>query len=105
MVGGATGLANPQQQLRDWQRRLFQECHNIERQIRDVQREKGVEKAIKEAAKRNDMGSAKVSVKMPQWTNIVAVSMPRLNVLIFFICKEAKDTFVQIDHTLGYIVH
>lgn len=25
---------NPQQQLRDWQRRLRQECRNIERQIR-----------------------------------------------------------------------
>lgn len=118
---------NPQEQLRDWQRRLRQECRNIERQIRgnalyliililhifhdksqfffsfckflllgffqlvkicicfacffifltwvlfdytlkkiwclflDVQREeKGVQKAIREAAKRNDMGSAKV---------------------------------------------
>ncbi|THG05156.1 hypothetical protein TEA_019585 [Camellia sinensis var. sinensis] len=51
---------NPQQQLRDWQRRLRQECRNIERQIRDIQREeKSVQKAIKEAAKRNDMGSAK----------------------------------------------
>ncbi|KAF6169538.1 hypothetical protein GIB67_024287 [Kingdonia uniflora] len=53
--------ANPQQQLRDWQRRLRQECRNIERQIRDVQREeKNVQKSIREAAKRNDMGSAKV---------------------------------------------
>ncbi|KAL6581340.1 hypothetical protein OROMI_007263 [Orobanche minor] len=51
---------NPQQLLRDWQRRLRQECRNIERQIRDIQREeKNVQKAIKEAAKRNDMGSAK----------------------------------------------
>lgn len=25
---------NPQQQLRDWQRKLRQECRNIERQIR-----------------------------------------------------------------------
>lgn len=81
---------NPPQQLREWQRRLRQECRNVERQIRgndpspaqfsppsidltkgdwnlvilfvaDVQREeKNVEKAIKDAAKRNDMGSAKV---------------------------------------------
>ncbi|KAK9940028.1 hypothetical protein M0R45_016705 [Rubus argutus] len=51
---------NPQQQLRDWQRKLRQECRNIERQIRDIQREeKSVQKAIKDAAKRNDMGSAK----------------------------------------------
>lgn len=55
---------NPQQQLRDWQRRLRQECRNIERQIRDIQREeKSVQKAIKEAAKRNDMGSAKSLAK------------------------------------------
>ncbi|KAG6583567.1 Vacuolar protein sorting-associated protein 24-like 1, partial [Cucurbita argyrosperma subsp. sororia] len=27
---------NPQQQLRDWQRRLRQECRNFERQIRDI---------------------------------------------------------------------
>ncbi|KAJ4847662.1 hypothetical protein Tsubulata_036972 [Turnera subulata] len=54
---------NPQQQLRDWQRRLRQECRNIERQIRDIQREeKSVQKAIKDAAKRNDMGSAKLMV-------------------------------------------
>jgi len=76
---------NPQQLLRDWQRKLRQECRNIERQIRgnylffislktliywlvlifvfdlDIQREeKNVQKAIKEAAKRNDIGSAKV---------------------------------------------
>ncbi|XP_050214939.1 vacuolar protein sorting-associated protein 24 homolog 1-like [Mercurialis annua] len=56
--------ANPQQQLRDWQRRLRQECRNIERQIRDIEREeKSVQKAIKDAAKRNDMGSAKVLAK------------------------------------------
>ncbi|XP_030928135.1 vacuolar protein sorting-associated protein 24 homolog 1-like [Quercus robur] len=56
--------ANPQEQLRGWQRRLRQECRNIERQIRDVQREeKSVHKAIREAAKRNDMGSAKALAK------------------------------------------
>lgn len=56
--------ANPQQQLRDWQRRLRQECRNIERQIRDVEREeKGVQKSIREAAKRNDMVSAKSLAK------------------------------------------
>ncbi|GAB2286882.1 hypothetical protein Dimus_021271 [Dionaea muscipula] len=56
--------ANPQQQLRDWQRRLRQECRNIERQIRDIQREeKSVQKAIRDAAKRNDMGSAKSLAK------------------------------------------
>ncbi|KAK4358670.1 hypothetical protein RND71_020899 [Anisodus tanguticus] len=55
---------NPQQLLRDWQRRLRQECRNIERQIRDIQREeKNVQKAIKEAAKRNDMASGKALAK------------------------------------------
>lgn len=55
---------NPQQQLRDWQRRLRQECRNIERQIRDIQREeKTVQKAIRDAAKRNDMVSAKALAK------------------------------------------
>ncbi|XP_074561930.1 vacuolar protein sorting-associated protein 24 homolog 1-like isoform X3 [Curcuma longa] len=65
---------DPQQQLREWQRRLRQEGRNIDRQIRgasascpvlsDVQREeKNVQKAIKEAAKRNDMASAKSLAK------------------------------------------
>ncbi|KAK9153893.1 hypothetical protein Sjap_001373 [Stephania japonica] len=55
---------NPQEQLRDWQRRLRQECRSLERQIRDVQREeKNVQKAIREAAKRNDMVSAKALAK------------------------------------------
>lgn len=55
---------NPQQQLRDWQRRLRQECRNVERQIRDIQREeKNVHKAIRDAAKRNDMVSAKALAK------------------------------------------
>ncbi|KAL0436935.1 UNVERIFIED_CONTAM: Vacuolar protein sorting-associated protein [Sesamum radiatum] len=70
---------NPQQLLRDWQRRLRQECRNIERQIRDIQREeKSVQKAIKEAAKRNDMGSAKVNgmfkvllIPWPQELNLI----------------------------------
>ncbi|PON34184.1 Snf7 family [Parasponia andersonii] len=42
--------ANTQQQLRDWQRHVQRE-------------EKGVEKAIREAAKRNDIGSAKALAK------------------------------------------
>ncbi|GJN07458.1 hypothetical protein PR202_ga25291 [Eleusine coracana subsp. coracana] len=54
----------PQQQLREWQHRLRKECRGLERQIQDVQREeKNVEKAIREAAKRNDMGSAKALAK------------------------------------------
>lgn len=55
---------NPQEQLREWQRRLRQESRHIERQIRDVQREeKNVQKAIRDAAKRNDIVSAKVLAK------------------------------------------
>ncbi|KAF9596474.1 hypothetical protein IFM89_012179 [Coptis chinensis] len=55
---------DPREQLRDWQKRLRKECRNIERQIlgkHNVKKEeKSVQKAIKEAAKRNDMGSAKL---------------------------------------------
>uniref|UniRef100_A0A0D3CQ91 Uncharacterized protein n=1 Tax=Brassica oleracea var. oleracea TaxID=109376 RepID=A0A0D3CQ91_BRAOL len=51
---------DPKQRLRDWQRKLRQECRNIERQIRE---ERTVQKAIKEAAKRNDMVSAKALAK------------------------------------------
>ncbi|CAB4270470.1 unnamed protein product [Prunus armeniaca] len=77
---------NPSEQLRDWQRRLRQECRNLERQIRgnalsisikvsffcklhmffvlDIQKEeKAVHKSIREAAKRNDMGTAKALAK------------------------------------------
>ncbi|KAF5751576.1 vacuolar protein sorting-associated protein 24 1 [Tripterygium wilfordii] len=55
---------NPQELLREWQRRLRQECRSAERQIRDIQREeKSVQKAIREAAKRNDMVSAKSLAK------------------------------------------
>eukprot|EP00850_Spirogloea_muscicola_P007784 SM000040S14796 [mRNA] locus=s40:323042:324923:- [translate_table: standard] len=51
----------PQQQVREWQRRVRQEARNIERQIRDIQREEtAVRKSIKDAAKRNDLTSAKV---------------------------------------------
>ncbi|KAG2299914.1 hypothetical protein Bca52824_036386 [Brassica carinata] len=55
---------DPKQLLRDWQRKLRQECRNIERQIRDIQKEeRNVQKTIKEAAKRNDMVSAKALAK------------------------------------------
>ncbi|KAJ6739611.1 VACUOLAR PROTEIN SORTING-ASSOCIATED PROTEIN 24-like protein 1-LIKE ISOFORM X1 [Salix koriyanagi] len=62
---------NPQQQLRDWQRRLRQESRNTERQIRGnlfsssifLREEKTVQKAIRDAAKRNDMVSAKALAK------------------------------------------
>ncbi|GAU22396.1 hypothetical protein TSUD_98010 [Trifolium subterraneum] len=52
---------NSQEILRVWRRKLRQQSQNIDRQIRDIQREeKKVQKAIKEAAKRNDIGSAKL---------------------------------------------
>uniref|UniRef100_A0A6N2KFY4 Uncharacterized protein n=1 Tax=Salix viminalis TaxID=40686 RepID=A0A6N2KFY4_SALVM len=51
---------NPQQQLRDWQRRLRQESRNTEHIQRE---EKTVQKAIRDAAKRNDMVSAKALAK------------------------------------------
>ncbi|XP_006291692.2 vacuolar protein sorting-associated protein 24 homolog 1 [Capsella rubella] len=50
----------PKQQLRDWQKKLRHECLNIERQIRDIEREeRKVQKDIKGSAKRNDMVTAK----------------------------------------------
>ncbi|CAM6104317.1 unnamed protein product [Calypogeia fissa] len=59
VIGLLKPKPTPQEQLREWQRKLRQETRNIDRQIRDIQREeKGVQKSIKEAAKRNDMGSA-----------------------------------------------
>ncbi|KAM1069112.1 hypothetical protein EV1_000992 [Malus domestica] len=55
---------NPSEQLREWQRRLRHECRNMERQIRDIQKEeKAVHKTIREAAKRNDMATAKALAK------------------------------------------
>ncbi|CAF2114654.1 unnamed protein product [Brassica oleracea] len=54
---------DPKQRLRDWQCKLRQECRNIERQIRGSKEERTVQKAIKEAAKRNDMVSAKALAK------------------------------------------
>ncbi|KAM1406331.1 hypothetical protein ACFXTH_001016 [Malus domestica] len=55
---------NPSEQLREWQRRLRNECRNMERQIRDIQKEeKAVHKTIREAAKRNDMATAKALAK------------------------------------------
>ncbi|CAM8886382.1 hypothetical protein QQ045_027523 [Rhodiola kirilowii] len=54
----------PQEVLRDWQRKLRQEGRNIERQIRDIQKEeKNVQKEIRDAAKRNDMVTAKALAK------------------------------------------
>ncbi|KAL0460145.1 UNVERIFIED_CONTAM: Vacuolar protein sorting-associated protein [Sesamum latifolium] len=70
---------NPQQLLRDWQRRLRQECRNIERQIRVFNEDFGLLLVVgliryterreecaegdQRAAKRNDMGSAKALAK------------------------------------------
>nr|ACN26066.1 unknown [Zea mays] len=70
----------PQQQLREWQRRLRNECRVLDRQIRDVQREeKNVEKAIREAAKRNDMGSAKELVRSRRAVNRLYENKAQLN--------------------------
>ncbi|KAH7537749.1 hypothetical protein FEM48_Zijuj03G0126000 [Ziziphus jujuba var. spinosa] len=111
---------NPQQQLRDWQRRLRQECRNIERQIRDSQRhkfssmgfwvllnsgsfvmgsfrytreEKSVQKAIREAAKRNDMVSAKALAK--------EIVRSRKTVTRLY---ENKHNSIQYQCTLGKVL-
>eukprot|EP00897_Mesotaenium_endlicherianum_P008651 jgi/Mesen1/7814/ME000413S07069 len=61
----ATGMfkpkPTPQQQLREWQRKLRNEVRNLDRQMREIQREEAsVKKEVKDAAKRNDMQSARV---------------------------------------------
>ncbi|EYU18785.1 hypothetical protein ABFS82_04G199900 [Erythranthe guttata] len=94
---------NPQQLLRDWQRRLRNECRNIERQIRDIQREeKNVQKAIKEAAKRNDMGSAKSLakeiVRSRQTVNRLYENKAQLNSISMHLGES-----VAIARTVGHL--
>ncbi|GFR47283.1 hypothetical protein Agub_g8970 [Astrephomene gubernaculifera] len=51
---------DPKELVRKWQATLRAEQRGLDRQVRDIQfEEKKVQKAIKEAAKRGDMGSAK----------------------------------------------
>ena len=52
---------DPKELVRKWQSQLRTEQRQLERSIRDIQfEEKKIHKSIKEAAKRNDLGSAKV---------------------------------------------
>uniref|UniRef100_A0A0D9WYT0 Uncharacterized protein n=1 Tax=Leersia perrieri TaxID=77586 RepID=A0A0D9WYT0_9ORYZ len=54
----------PRQQVREWQHRLRNERISLDRRIRELQREeKKVERAIREAAKRDDTVSAKILAK------------------------------------------
>ncbi|RLN35644.1 hypothetical protein C2845_PM03G07080 [Panicum miliaceum] len=54
----------PRQQLREWQGRLRSERRGLDRRVQEVRREENkVAKAIREAAKRNDMASAKTLAK------------------------------------------
>lgn len=51
---------DPKELVRKWQQDLRKQSRAMERQIRDIQfEEKKVQKAIKEAAKRGDLGSAR----------------------------------------------
>lgn len=55
---------DPKELVRKWQADLRTEQRKIDRQIRDIQfEEKKVHKAIKDAAKRNDMATCKVLAK------------------------------------------
>ncbi|KAH7862558.1 hypothetical protein Vadar_006418 [Vaccinium darrowii] len=94
---------NPQQQLRDWQSHLRKECRNIERQIIDIQREeKRVQKAIKDAAKRNDMGSAKALakeiVRSRQTVNRLHENKAQLNSISMHLGES-----VAIARTVGHL--
>ncbi|KAF0906687.1 hypothetical protein E2562_012260 [Oryza meyeriana var. granulata] len=54
----------PRQQVQEWQHRLRNERIALDRRIRELQREeKKVEKAIREAAKRDDIVSVKILAK------------------------------------------
>ncbi|KXZ56318.1 hypothetical protein GPECTOR_1g280 [Gonium pectorale] len=51
---------DPKELVRKWQATLRAEQRGLDRQVREIQfEEKKVQKAIKEAAKRGDMGAAK----------------------------------------------
>ncbi|KAJ6403349.1 hypothetical protein OIU84_015281 [Salix udensis] len=90
---------NPQQQLRDWQRRLRQESRNTERQIRDIQREeKTVQKAIRDAAKRNDMVSAKALAKE------IVTSRRTVNRL-YENKAQMNSISMHLGESLGMIIH
>lgn len=55
---------DPKELVRKWQRQIRTEIRGVERQMLEVQREqKKAEKLIKEAAKRNDMASARILAK------------------------------------------
>ncbi|KAG1677803.1 hypothetical protein FOA52_008567 [Chlamydomonas sp. UWO 241] len=55
---------DPKELVRKWQQDLRKEQRGLDRQIRDIQfEEKKVQKAIKDAAKRGDMDSAKYLAK------------------------------------------
>ena len=55
---------DPRELLRNWQRQLRSEGRKLDRQINEITREqKKVEKEIKQAARRNDMQSAKILAK------------------------------------------
>ena len=54
----------PRELVREWQSSLRKEMRVIDRQIFEIEREaKAVEKAVKDAAKRNDNNSARILAK------------------------------------------
>ncbi|KAF8759209.1 hypothetical protein HU200_010238 [Digitaria exilis] len=146
----------PQQQLREWQRRLRNECRVLDRQIRgstpqpspaspsfpsiplhfsfpallegtrdqignvkgvpqirgwvlpDVQREeKNVEKAIREAAKRNDMGSAKALakelVRSRRAVNRLYENKAQLNSVSMHLGEIVGMIFFSTARTVGHL--
>ncbi|EPS67269.1 hypothetical protein M569_07508 [Genlisea aurea] len=94
---------NPQQLLREWQRRLRRECRDIEREIRDIQREeKRVQGSVKEAARRNDMVSAKVLakeiVRSKKAVNRLNENKAQLNSISMHLGE-----FIAIARTVGHL--
>lgn len=60
------GIKTPtvKEQVRSWQSQLRKEQRGVDRQVRDIERtRKGIEKSIREAAKRGDVQSCKILAK------------------------------------------
>ncbi|XBI54069.1 hypothetical protein VPH35_036176 [Triticum aestivum] len=86
----------PQQQMREWQRRLRNEGRNIERQIRDVQKEeKKVEKAIRDAAK----ALAKELVQSREAVNHLYENKAQLNSISMHLGKivDPHEDLAKVD--------
>ncbi|CAL5343312.1 unnamed protein product [Camellia sinensis] len=94
---------NPEQLLREWQRRLQQEYRRIESLTRDVEKEeKKVQRAIRDAVRRNDMilarAIAKEMVRSRKMMNRLRENKAQLNSISIHLGE-----YVAIVHTVGQL--